>query len=247
MQGKNTLYIRYLLVLLVIFISGCGSMSRDECVNADWRTIGFEDGANGKPPGRIGDHRKACASHDIVPNRDTYLTGYDEGNQTFCTFERGQREGQYGYRSNDLCAANTDYPAGRQDGLVTYCTYNVGYQAGLSGEEYLRVCPRGSEMDFLAGYEFGTEVYNLSQAIIGLELQVEDIIGVQAKNDVLIEELQHEIVFNEELNVADRLEIIADIKSLNNANKDLESDHLTIDVEIAHLQRELWRLQGIEE
>lgn len=222
-------------------------MSRDECVNADWRTIGFEDGANGNAPGRIGEHRKACASHDIVPNRDAYLAGYDEGNQTFCTFERGQREGQYGYRSNDLCAANTDYPAGYQDGLVTYCTYDLGYQEGLRGEEYLRVCPRESEMNFLAGYEFGTEVYNVSQAIIGLESEVEDIISVQAKNDVLIEELQHEIVFNTELNVPERLEIVADINSLNEANKDLEAEHVNRDIEIVSLQRELRRLEGIEE
>jgi len=222
-------------------------MSRDECVNADWRTIGFEDGANGQAPGRIGDHRKACASHNVVPDRDAYLSGYQEGNQSYCTSERGQRDAQYGNRSNDLCSVNTDYPAGYQEGLASYCTFDVGYEAGLSGEEYLRVCPQEIEKDFLIGYELGSETYRISQAIIELESQVAHIIGLQTDNDRLIEELQHEAVFNRELKVAERVEILADIDSLKDTNEDLDAEHAALDVEIERLYHARRKLDGIEE
>ncbi len=222
-------------------------MSRDECVNADWRTIGFEDGANGRAPGRIGEHRKACASHNVVPDRDAYLSGHEEGNQTYCTFERGQRDGQYGSRTNDLCSTNTDYPAGYQEGLVTYCTFDVGYQAGLNGEEYLRVCPPETETDFLTGFELGIEIHHITQAIIDLESQVDLIISTLKENVTLIEDLQHEAVFNRDLTVAERVEILAEIKSLNEANEELEAELETFEIEISRLYHERSQLDNIEE
>lgn len=52
---------------LVVLVSSCASLSKDECVNADWRLIGYEDGSNGAGRVRIGQHRKACADHGVVP------------------------------------------------------------------------------------------------------------------------------------------------------------------------------------
>ena len=222
-------------------------MSRDECVNADWRTIGFEDGSNGAAPGRIGNHRKACASHNIVPDRDNYLAGYQEGNQLFCTFERGQREGQYGNRANDLCAIDTSYPAGYQEGQITYCTYDMGYQAGLNGEEYLRVCPSETEANFLAGYDFGTEVHRLSQEISEQEARLVEIVNFQKENDTLIEELRHEAVFNRELSAEERVEILADIKALDKSNEELEAEYEAIGIEISRLHRKRQRLINDQE
>src|SRR5262245_52260351 len=34
-------------VTMVLSLSACRTMNRDQCVAADWRTVGFEDGVNG--------------------------------------------------------------------------------------------------------------------------------------------------------------------------------------------------------
>ena len=42
----------------LLFTTGCATMGKDECLSADWRTIGFEDGAGGYPASRIGQYRQ---------------------------------------------------------------------------------------------------------------------------------------------------------------------------------------------
>jgi hypothetical protein len=61
------------LIQMMILVSlswtaftGCATLGKEECLNADWFTIGFEDGARGYPASRIGDHREACAKHGVT-------------------------------------------------------------------------------------------------------------------------------------------------------------------------------------
>ena len=35
----------YPLWLAVLLLSGCSSLDQAGCINADWRTLGFEDGS----------------------------------------------------------------------------------------------------------------------------------------------------------------------------------------------------------
>jgi hypothetical protein len=47
-------------VAAAVVLSACATgMGKDECVAADWRTIGYEDGLHGYPADRIGAHRVA--------------------------------------------------------------------------------------------------------------------------------------------------------------------------------------------
>lgn len=66
-------------------------------MQADWYTIGLEDGARGRPVERLGDHRRACAEHNIAPNAERYMAGRNEELKTFCTYERGYSEGRAGH------------------------------------------------------------------------------------------------------------------------------------------------------
>ncbi len=34
-------------LLFVFLLTGCATLSQEECVNANWQTIGFEDGIQG--------------------------------------------------------------------------------------------------------------------------------------------------------------------------------------------------------
>jgi Protein of unknown function (DUF2799) len=71
-------------------------MDKDECRNADWYAVGLEDGARGRALERLGDHRRACAKHNVTPDSARYVAGRNEGLKTFCTYERGFSEGRAG-------------------------------------------------------------------------------------------------------------------------------------------------------
>jgi len=98
------------LLIVVLLIAGCASMGKDECLNANWLTIGFEDGSRGYPGNRIGEHRKACAKHGVAPDLATYESGRQRGLVTWCTPRNGYRVGLGGGHYNGVCPQPLDAP-----------------------------------------------------------------------------------------------------------------------------------------
>jgi len=91
---------------LALAVSACASgLSKDECRLADWRTIGYEDGARGVSQSRIGEHRKACADHGVAPDLDAYRSGWQEGVQGYCQPGNGYRLGRSGSHYGGVCPA----------------------------------------------------------------------------------------------------------------------------------------------
>jgi len=84
-------------------LSSCATLGKDECLNAEWFTIGYEDGARGYPASRIGNHREACAKHGVTPDFARYEEGRQEGLQEYCTPQKGYGLGAAGKRSPDIC------------------------------------------------------------------------------------------------------------------------------------------------
>jgi hypothetical protein len=50
-------------------LSGCASISADECRSANWQDIGIRDGANGQPEEYLIQHSTACAKVGVTPDR----------------------------------------------------------------------------------------------------------------------------------------------------------------------------------
>ena len=96
------------LISVVLGLSGCASMSADECTMSDWRTIGFEDGAQGYTADRLGNHRKACAKHGVAPDFEAYQSGRSEGLRQFCQPSRGFNLGASGGRYNGVCPGDME-------------------------------------------------------------------------------------------------------------------------------------------
>jgi hypothetical protein len=94
-----------LALLITAMLSGCASLDRAECLSANWYAIGLEDGARGRPLERLGDHRRACAEHKVVPDAERYVAGRDEGLKSFCTYERGFAHGRSGHSYSGGCPA----------------------------------------------------------------------------------------------------------------------------------------------
>ena len=45
-------------LVCVLLAPGCATLDKDECLVADWRLIGFQDGAAGKSATAMDDYRK---------------------------------------------------------------------------------------------------------------------------------------------------------------------------------------------
>jgi hypothetical protein len=114
-----------LLLASLFVLSGCATLSEEECLTADWFSIGFEDGANGYPANRIGAHREACAKHGITPDLRQYQDGHDEGLLNFCTARNGFSRARNGYQYTGICPPSLEpefldgYQAGREIYAVT--------------------------------------------------------------------------------------------------------------------------------
>lgn len=108
------------ILAAVAALSGCNSMSAQECLATDWRTVGYEDGVNGYTGDRIGRYRNACSEHGVTPNLAEYQAGRDQGLTEFCKPVNGFRVGAHGGGYGGVCPAELDppfvdaYQSGRQ-------------------------------------------------------------------------------------------------------------------------------------
>lgn len=91
-------------------LSGCHSMSAQECQATDWRTVGYEDGVNGYAGDRIGRYRNACSEYGITPNLAEYQAGREQGLREFCKPVNGFHLGERGGGYNGVCPADLDQP-----------------------------------------------------------------------------------------------------------------------------------------
>lgn len=95
-------------ILAASILSGCASLSKEECNNADWFLIGFEDGSRGKALSTVGEHRKACARVNITPDFARYESGHQKGATHYCTLENGFALGEAGGAYNGVCIKTTE-------------------------------------------------------------------------------------------------------------------------------------------
>lgn len=109
---------------LLLALGGCSStsMNKAECRTADWRAIGYEDGARGRSADTFGARRKACAEHGVAANFDAYLGGHGEGLAVFCRPQNGYRLGSNGYRYSGVCPADLEqgFRTAHADGYGLY-------------------------------------------------------------------------------------------------------------------------------
>ena len=103
---------RWILAMVVLSLSGCATLSEQECLDAgatSWEGIGWTDGHNGyNPDQRLGMHFEACSKVGVSPDRDTYMAGWSRGIYEYCTPDRGYSIGLSGSRGNpELCPDET--------------------------------------------------------------------------------------------------------------------------------------------
>lgn len=134
--------------ILLATLNGCASLSKSECLNADWEDIGIRDGADGRPEEYLIRHTTACAKVAVTPDRRSWLAGREQGLDRFCVPYRAYQLGEYGAGFDAGICRRYD-----QDRLVN------AYEHGL---EVRRL---GAEVDSIQG-----EIYSLRSTLEKEEL-----------------------------------------------------------------------------
>jgi len=137
----NSRFAGILSVIAMFALSGCASMSGDECLTSDWRAIGYEDGSQGYASSRLGQHRKACAKHGVTPDFQAYQSGRDDGLKEYCQPQRGYNLGVGGGRYNGVCPSHLEpgfldaYRTGAQLYTLRSNVNNANYQISAKQRE----------------------------------------------------------------------------------------------------------------
>lgn len=191
------------LSLVIIGLSGCASMSGDECATSNWSAVGYEDGSRGYTSERFGNHRKACAKHGITADFGAYQQGRTQGLVEFCQPNRGFNLGASGGHYNGVCAVDQEpefldaYRVGQQLYTLRSSVNNAGSQIYNKEHELedIEKAVRNKEA-LLISAETTTEdrvilladLKRLSERTGELEAEIDMLIADRARHE---QELQH--------------------------------------------------------
>jgi hypothetical protein len=100
--------LRAVVLLGILTLGGCASLSRNDCAAGDWYGIGQRDGANGYPEERFADHAAACVAHGVTPDRGQWLDGRERGLERFCTARHAFDVGASNSSYAGVCAGPTE-------------------------------------------------------------------------------------------------------------------------------------------
>lgn len=154
----------FALSLLTIVLASCATMTKEECLAADWQIVGQNDGAQGyEAQKRFAGHVEACARVDIVPDQSLWNQGYQKGLLRYCTPLNGLEQGQAGRTYANVCP--TDKAAG----------FIGGYQLGRTA------------------HRLRSEISSLKSSIARNQSQISDIfasVGAMSEADRLSAEYQ---------------------------------------------------------
>lgn len=104
---------RMLIVILLAQLAACSSISKDECLQGDWYSLGVNDGKAGELSSKFRDYQKDCAEHGVAPDFKTYQQGHSQGLVFFCDFPHGEAWGRAGKDYNTACTGKLE-PSFRQ-------------------------------------------------------------------------------------------------------------------------------------
>lgn len=89
--------------VILMNLLGCSTMTKEECVNANWRLIGENDARSGKTNLQLSNYQNMCQELGITINKKEYLSGYTEGLKIYCIYENGYEVGLSGENNSRIC------------------------------------------------------------------------------------------------------------------------------------------------
>jgi len=96
----------FMLVATVLITAGCETLDQGQCVTADWRDMGYQDGSAGKPKSSVSSYASDCSQYGVKVDAGAYRDGWNRGIPQYCTANNGYRVGSSGGYYADSCTGN---------------------------------------------------------------------------------------------------------------------------------------------
>ena len=122
----------YYPAALLALLGACASLTKDECLNANWQSIGYNDGARGRLESYITRHFDACSKVGITPDVQAWQSGRVQGLPLYCTPSNAYSVGRAGNDLSPVC------PASQQRAL---------FQSWDWGQEYYLITQQISDLE----------------------------------------------------------------------------------------------------
>lgn len=122
----------YYSAAMLAFLGACASLTQDQCLSANWESIGYNDGARGRLESYVTRHYDACGKVGITPDAQAWQTGRTQGLPLYCTPSNAYNVGRAGNDLSPVC------PAIQQRSL---------YQSWDWGQEYHLITEQVSDLE----------------------------------------------------------------------------------------------------
>lgn len=110
---------RVLFLLFFILLSGCSSLSQQECAQANWQQLGYSHGQQGYTYEQGKEIILSCREFGIAAQLSEYQASYQQGLAVYCEPENGFTLGIRGKSYNGVCNSK-DFRKAWQEGNDRY-------------------------------------------------------------------------------------------------------------------------------
>lgn len=101
-------YSTYAILACFALLTGCSTLSENECRTADWYQLGVRDGEQGEPASLLNEHRDSCSRYGVQPVERNYYAGRETGLRQYCRLGNAFRTGLNGKEYKGVCPLNVD-------------------------------------------------------------------------------------------------------------------------------------------
>lgn len=200
-ENNQTMRLFHCVHLLpCLALVGCATMSPEECRQANWEEVGYNDAVEGYPASRSADHREACADTGVPVDFDLYRHGYALGLPYYCTRQTGFETADHGGDFATQCRRDTfpDYATGYGEGLDVFALKTEMRQIELQIDErsdqaeallkqiaQLRIAQDNAQLSEDARRDARYQLGQLESLYSGLNREIEAL--TRARNAVFVE------------------------------------------------------------
>ncbi len=114
--------VKMMLLVIVTTLLSCSTMTKNECLNANWYEIGFSDGSSGYTTDFFNERSEDCAKYGVMANSQVYMQARKEGLKNYCTQANGYEQGYNGRTYRGVCQGNSaqQFLSGYREGNRIY-------------------------------------------------------------------------------------------------------------------------------
>lgn len=95
--------------MLPLLLGACAALSEEECRNASWYNLGYEDGERGHTSQVLGKYQESCGEYGLTVDQAEWQRGYQKGLELFCIPELAYNKGRDGVEYQGVCPNDTHF------------------------------------------------------------------------------------------------------------------------------------------